>query len=211
MLLPRTDKKFEYALKTALALAYVALLAKNRVKVLLLGGVNRSKGRVLAQETPFFSGTHSIFKLANYLQEVKPEGRADFQACIRRAAYKMHDVGTAILISDFLVEQEEYRQALSQLRFKNFDINVIHVLGEHERNPFRRSGKLKVRDIETQEEKIVYLSEANRRRYEQSLNRHIAGVRECCTANRAVYALASTGQQVEDFILKELPRLGLLH
>ncbi len=45
MLLPRKDKKFEYGLKTALALSYVALISRNRVKLILLGGESKSKTR----------------------------------------------------------------------------------------------------------------------------------------------------------------------
>jgi uncharacterized protein (DUF58 family) len=211
MLLPRKDKKFEYGLKVALALSYVGLISQNRVKLFLLGGESKSKTRGLVRETPFLSGSHSIHQLVNFLQQVEPGEIADLSGTIQRAIYNLRDVGTAVIVSDFLMEPPQYKRGISLLRFKNFDINAVHVLGHTEENPFNKVGKLKVRDVETNEERIVQLTEFNLKKYQRALRRHQAELKDFCLANKAVYTLAHTQMSAEDFILKELPRMGLLH
>ncbi len=210
MLLPRKDNKFEYALKTALALSYVALIGKHRVKLFLMGGESKSKTRGIIQETTFFEGTHRIIEIGNFLERIHPGGIADLGASANRAIYKIRDVGTAIIISDFLMEPSKYKRDLSYLRFKNFDINAIHILGYNEMNPVDKVGKVKLRDIETNEELIVHLNDINLKKFKQAILQHQQQIKELCLANRAIYTLASTEVPVENFILKELPRMGLL-
>lgn len=210
MLLPRKDKKFEYALRAALALSYVALIGQHRVKLFLLGGESKSKTRGIIQETIFFEGKHRILEIGTFLERVHPGGIADLGASANKAIYKTRDVGTAIIISDFLMEIPKYKRDLSYLRFKNFDINAIHVLGYNEQNPLDKVGKVKLRDIETNEERIVHLNDINLKKYKQAIIKHQQQIKDLCLANKAVYTLASTEIPVEDFILKELPRMGLL-
>ncbi len=211
MLLPRIDQKFQYALKTALALSYVALVGQHRVKVSLVAGKSKSKNRGLVTDTPYYTGSHNVIRVAEFLEQVQPGGVANLGESIKRSIYNIRDVGTALLISDFLMDPAQYRRSLSMLRFKNFDINAIHILGQTEQNPINKVGKLKVRDIETNEERIVHLNEANLKKYRYALEKHREAIRGVCLSNRAVYSLAQTDTPVETFVLKELPRMGLLH
>jgi hypothetical protein len=210
MLLPKKDKKFEYGLKTALALSYVGLISQNRVKIFLMGGESKSKTRGLVQESPYYYGSHNIHQVVNFLKQVHPEGVADLGGSVKKAIYKIRDVGNAIIISDFLMDPTVYERGISFLRFENFDVNVIHILGFNENNPFNKVGNLKVRDVETKEERIVHLNDINLRKYQQALQHHQQELNNFCLSNKAIYTLANTKVTTEDFILKELPRMGVL-
>jgi hypothetical protein len=210
MLFPRKDKKFEYGLKTALALSYVGLISQNRVKIFLLGGESKSKTRGLVQESPFFYGFHTIHQIVDFLSQVRPGGIADLGGSVQKTIHKIRDVGAAIIISDFLMQASQYQRGISFLRFKNFDINAVHILGFNENNPFNQKGRLKVRDVETHDERIVYLSEVNLKKYQMALKRHQQELKNFCLANKAVYTLANTDTPAENFIIRELPRMKVL-
>lgn len=214
MLLPRKDKKYEFALKTAVALSYVGLLNKNTVKLIVMSG--HSKGNLgggansLLKESPFFYNNNDVFKVYRFLQEISPDGEANLREGIKQIVYKNRGMGTAIIISDFWMDPIAYQQAISFLYFKNFDINVIHILGQEETYPSLKIGRVKVRDIELGSEKMISLNEVNRQQYVETVKRHQADLQRFCLRNKANYAYASTGIKVEDFVLQELPKMKLL-
>ncbi|MGC1400688.1 MAG: DUF58 domain-containing protein, partial [Candidatus Binatus sp.] len=69
---PAGDRKFESAMLTALALAYVALASGDRVMLRVLGG----KGAKV--DPSFVNGRHRIVELARRLADLKPGGQFDF-------------------------------------------------------------------------------------------------------------------------------------
>ena len=210
MLLPRKDKKYDYALKTALALSYVALLNHNSLKLVVLSDRGADGGKRLFRESPFFYNSNDIFKVSRFLKDITPAGEANLAEGIKQILYKNRGMGTAIIISDFWVQVRNYQQAISFLRFKNFDINVLHIQGREETYPSLKIGQVKVRDIETQEQRIVALNEINRQQYVEAVKEHQSELHKFCLSNRACYARASTDFRVEDFILQELPKMKLL-
>ncbi len=214
MLLPRKDKKYDFALKIAVALSYVGLLNQNSLKLVVLPGQSKSKdggsGNPVLQESPFFYNSNDIFKVTRFLKDITPRGEANLSEGIKQILYRNRGLGTAIIISDFWMETKVYQQALSFLRFKNFDINIIHLQGQEETYPSLKIGQVKVRDIETGEQRIVSLNELNRQQYVESVKEHQSELHKFCLMNRAVYARASTEFRVEDFILQELPKMKLL-
>jgi len=214
MLLPRKDKKYDFALKTAVALSYVALLNQNSLKLVVLAGHSKGKGSgirsALLQESPFFYNSNDIFKVTRFLKDIRPEGEANLREGIKQIVYKNRGMGTAIIISDFWMDITAYQQAISFLNYKNFDINVIHLQGQEETYPSLKIGRVKVQDIGTGEQRMISLNEVNRQHYVENVKHHQANIQKLCTRNRAIYARANTSSKVEDFILLELPKMKLL-
>ncbi len=209
MHVPRKDRKFEYAQKTALALAYVGLLGNHRVKLMVLGGSGRFAKKGHLRESPFFTGAHSLHYIERFLEDIHPEGIAKFSG-IRKNLHKLRDIGTAVVISDFMMEPQEYKLGISFLCYKRFDISVIHVIGEIEQDPFRRPGRLKLEDIETQEEKVISITDKVREQFRQAFAGCEEMLKNYCISKHTVYTRAITSQRVEDFVLKELPKMRLL-
>src|SRR5690348_8182265 len=68
---PANDRKFEAARATALAVAYIALAAGDRVMIRVLGATGTAPG------TAFVYGRHRIIDMARQLSVLKPAGEVD--------------------------------------------------------------------------------------------------------------------------------------
>lgn len=204
---PVEDRKFDYAKDLVIALSYIALSSKNSVRLATMVNTdNISKDR-----TPFFQQKENIFVIADFLKNVVPRGELDFVNYISKYIYEVKGRrGTVVVISDFMMKPEVYTRALNYLRFKNFDIKVIQILGETELDPFGKGNKNQVVDVETNKKMNINFSEANRKKYIAAMEEHNQRLRRFCRINRIVYSLARTNIKFEDFILRELPRIGFI-
>ncbi len=207
MLFPKEDKKFDYAKDLVIALSYIALSSKNSVSIATLSDENKTS----RNKTPFLQQKENIFMMADFLRGLTPEGELDLVNSILKYVFKVKGRrGTVVVISDFMMKPEVYVKALNFLRFKNFDIKVIQILGATELDPFAKIKRGQIVDVETNEKRIINLSESNRKLYKNYLEEHNRQLRHFCRTNRIVYSLAKTNVNFEDFILRELPRIGFI-
>jgi len=214
MLYPEGDGKFDYARKLALALSYVGLSTHSNVKVAAFSDLETSgtlSDLRFLNGTPFFSRRSGIFPVSDYLFGVTPGGGTDFVGYLQRytSLTKGHR-GVFIILSDFLFEPEARRRGLNLLRYLNYDVKVVQILGPREMDPFRGMSSAEVVDVETRETKVISVTPAVRRRYTAALETHISDLRQFCRANRIVYALALTDRDIESFVLREMPRIGII-
>lgn len=207
---PRKDKKFLFATKCAVALAYIALSKRNKVKMIVLGGTNSQHEKNLISETPFFENLARVHTLSTFLMDFKPAGIAEFGQSLKRTIVRNRDVGTVLLISDFLMEPHNYKAILSFFASRNFDTSVIHVRGHTEVHPSNKIGKIKIRDTETGMEKVVFLSNANRKKLVGEFARHQEELKRFCLSKGAKYVLGETRRGAEDFLITELSRMQIL-
>jgi hypothetical protein len=207
MLFPEEDKKFDYAKDLVIALSYIALSSKNSVRLATM--VNTDK--ISQNRTPFFQQKENIFVIADFLKKVIPRGELDFVNYISKYIHEVKGRrGTVVVISDFMMKPEIYTKGFNYLRFKNFDIKVIQILGETELDPFGEGNKNQVVDVETNKKMNINFSEANRKKYKAAMEEHNQGLRHFCRMNRIIYSLAKTNVKFEDFILRELPKIGFI-
>jgi hypothetical protein len=207
---PRKDKKFVFAVKCAVALAYIALSNKNKVKVVVIAGKNSQREINIISETPFFGNLGRIHTIAAFLMDFKPSGVTDFGESLRKTIVRNRDTGTVFVVSDFLVESHLYRGLVSFFKSRNFDTNIFHLRGYTEIHPSDKIGKIKVRDTETGMEKVVLLSSSNRRKLIDEFARHQEDLKRFCIVKGVNYVFAETNRKAEDFLLTELPRLRVL-
>ncbi len=207
MMFPEEDKKFDYAKDLVIALSYIALSSKNSVRVATMQDISKK----FKDKTPFFQQKENIFTIADFLQKVTPEGEINLVDYISKYIYEVKGRrGTVVIISDFMMKPEVYTKGLNLLRFKNFDIKIIQILGENELDPFGKTRRGQILDVETNEKMTIDFSEANRKRYKAALEEHNQRLRRFCSVNRIVYSLAKTNVKFEDFILRELPKIGFV-
>jgi hypothetical protein len=207
MLFPKEDKKFDYAKDLVIALSYIALSSKNSVRLATMADTDK----ISQNRTPFFQQKANIFVIADFLNKVTPQGELDFVDYISKYIYEVKGRrGTVVVISDFMMKPEIYTKGLNFLRFKNFDIKVIQILGANELNPFGKEKRRQVVDVETNKKMNINLSEANLKKYKASLEEHNRRLRHFCRMNRIIYSLAKTNVKFEDFILRDLPKIGFI-
>ncbi len=210
MSFPEEDKKFDFAKKIALALSYIALSNHNSTRIAALTAAHSATNHETHQ-TPFFNKSSNIFYIRDFLEELTPSGEADLVTFLSRYIFENKGRrGTALLISDFMILPESYKRALDILRFKNYDIKVIQVLGPKEIDPFKDLKSGEIVDVETQERKIVNVTPALKKKYRQVLEEHNQGIKSYCHSIKALYTLARTDMDFESLILKELPKLGFI-
>ena len=204
MAYPTQDHKHEAARDIILSLAHVVLAGNDAVKLSVLGG------KATQATTPFFRGRQRIFTLADFLSTHSPAGQLDVVQTFAQQLQTAHRPGKAIWISDFLFPLSVLRATLSLLRGMNSDIALIQVLGHEEIDPPLFPAGVRMVDSENGEETLVYFDARAKQTYMQRLDRHSRELQSSCHQAGVHYARFVTHQDLPDFILNELPALGLL-
>ncbi len=197
-----SPSKLEYGKRVAAVLGYIGLVGLDMVTVATFAE------DVTGQVRPL-RGKDRIFTLLDFLENIQPSQQTRMDASLQRYVLKMAHAGVAIVISDFLVPQAGYEAGLKALMYKNFDVNVIHVMSEEELNP-SLSGELRLLDAETGETKEITVTERMLEGYRKRLGRFCDGLNQFCARNNMTYLRVSTSLPFEDLILRVLRRQQVL-
>lgn len=201
---PATDRKFEKAVAIALALAYVALAAGDRVMI-----------RVLAGSGPhpppsFVIGRHRIVDLAQRLRSFKPGGQADLAEVLARDLVGIRRAGKVFVVSDFLMMPNSVTRGLGLFTAATMDVTAVQILGAREISGQGLTGDVEVVDAETGEHLRVSMGTREREQYRNTLMRLSREIRVYCLKRGMHYALYVTDQDFHQFFLKAVADLGLV-
>lgn len=193
--------KAHAAKKLAAALSYVALVNNNRLTVTTFAdGVTGQLANV--------RGRAYLPRLAELLVTTRPEGPSQLEKACRQVSETRLGVGLMIVVSDFLLK-EGYDAGLKRLLSRNYDLYAIQMLSPQELKP-DLAGDLRLIDMEDDDEAEVTISGALLKFYQRNLSAWCGGLRDFCIKRGATYALASSADPVEPFVLTHLRKLGLL-
>lgn len=205
MTYPAGDGKFEYAVATALALAYVALGSGDRVMIRVLGG---SAGGL----TPaFVHGRHRIVELARKLREVSPGGQYDFAQVLAREMLSIRRAGKVFVISDFLMMLNSVTKGLGLFLAASMDLTAVQILGGRELKGHGLDGDVEVIDSESGERVRVAIGAREREQYQETLMRLTREIRSFCLKRGLHYSLYVTDREFQTFFLRAVAELGLAH
>ncbi len=197
-----TPSKLVYGKQIAAVLGYVALAELDMVAVTTFAE------NLTGQLRPM-RGKNRIFTLLNFLENAQPSQETQMDEAFKRYALTATHPGIAIVISDFLMPRINYQEGLKTLIYKNFDVNVIHVMSEEELHP-SLSGELKLQDAETGETKEITVTDRMLKSYQDRLASFCHNLDQFCTTNNATYLRIDTSQPFEDLILKTLRKEQVL-
>jgi len=197
-----TPPKLDLAAQVAAALAYVGLAGLDRVAVTPLG-------ETLADGPPPSRGRAQILPMLRFLDGLEARGRTSLATAARAfvARRQRHRRGLVVLVSDFY-DPAGFREALELLRFARFEVVVLQITAPDEASPALR-GEVRVRDVETGEERDLVVSPAARAAYER---RHAAlrrGLEATARARRPLLR-GDVGAGLRRRRAARLPRGGLL-
>ncbi|HKD67926.1 MAG TPA: DUF58 domain-containing protein [Candidatus Binataceae bacterium] len=205
--LPVKDDKFGLARVVSAALAYVALGENDPVRLISFGG---ARGQLAYRTTEFCRRRESYASFRPLLTEIRCAGATEMARAVEEFLNQRRPPGVAILVSDFLVPSSVYKAAFSHLLAARYEVKAIQVLGSREAAGSLGAGAYRLRDCETGEVREVTITasvvEACRRRLEdmrEELHLHCAG-------HGITFAAAVGAQNLDDFMVRELPRLGLV-
>jgi uncharacterized protein (DUF58 family) len=120
--------------------------------------------------------------------------------------FRIPDVarGLALVVSDLW--DDDLRRDLLRLRGETA---VIHVLSPEELDP-PYSGKLRLRDAETGEERVRFVGEEERAEYRRRLAEHCEGWKRWCFDREINYLRCSSAAELEDVVSVYLREAGVI-
>jgi uncharacterized protein (DUF58 family) len=202
---PTGDRKFESAMLTALALAYVALASGDRVMLRVLGGKG---GKV---NPSFVNGRHRIVELARRLADLKPGGQLDFATSLATELLSIRRAGKVFIVSDFLMLLNSVTKGLGMFTAASMDLTAVQILGGRELNGQGLSGDVEVIDSESGERLRVSIGDRERTQYRETMLRLTREIKSFCLKRGLHYSLYTTDNDFQQFFVRAVRDLGLAH
>jgi uncharacterized protein (DUF58 family) len=196
-----TPTKLRYGKQVAAALAFIGLVNHDRVMLdtfsaRLDPGLRGIRGR------------SQMYRVVDYLEHLEPTGRSDLTGAAREFAIRHTSKGVVVVISDFL-DKRGYQDALRYLLARNLDIFVIHILSQQEVEP-DLVGDLRLVDAEDDDFAEITISAPLLKRYKDSLNAFVGGLKEWCTQRGITYIFTTNVYPFDKLILNYLRQRGLV-
>ncbi|MBL7662422.1 DUF58 domain-containing protein [bacterium] len=197
---PNQERKFETAQFLALSLSYVALAGGDTVSYCLSG----------IKSTPRFRGLRSFARLKKEIAGLDPKFNGQQVKFISHALSQIRTPGKCFYISDLLFDPKEIAQTIDLILGRNFDLSLIQILAPSEMTlqPDKLQGPLL--DSESGELSIIFPDASSSAEYAKELNLHLSEITKLTAQKELRHLLVSSSANLEDIVLKELPRVGLL-
>jgi len=194
--------KLRYAQRLAAALAYIALAAGDRLTLTVLRGE-----AVAAQFGPARGRGHTL-RLLQFLDGLQAEGTTKLDAALRAYALGAKRPGLAFVISD-LFSPTGYRDGLSRLQGRGYEVSVLHLLSPDEIDP-PLAGDLRLVDVETGDSQDVTLDGGLRELYRKRVAAWRDEIERHCLKRRVNYIPVTTDLAWDELVLHHLRRRGLI-
>ncbi len=194
--------KYVWALRVLVGLAYISLVSGDVVSI-----------TGLRQADNFSWGPHRgrayLLPMLKDMEKFQPRGHIDLNDKLREHAMRTKRAGMCFILSD-LMSETGYREGISALQGRGFEVTLIHVLSKDEIDP-QISGDLKLVDVETGKTQDVSLDDEMLDLYKKRFLAWTEDIGMFCMKRGIHYVQLDTSTPWEQLILFELRRLGILH
>ena len=191
--------KYDYAATVAASLAYLMLLQRDAVGLVVMGA---GGPRVLAPR----SQPHHLHAIIAELEAARPAGRTDVRAALAEIAGGLRRRGLCVLISDLLDDPEGLELGLRHLHHRRNDLMVLQVADRDELElPFAKVTRFL--DLEAPLELTTDPREI-RAEYRAAMAEHLGRVRGLCRRAGADYELVVTDEPLDGALVRYLARRG---
>jgi uncharacterized protein (DUF58 family) len=205
--LPEHDDKLGLALAIGASLAYIGMADNDAVRI---GAFAMHRGSMKLEATPFHRRRESYLNFKPFVTAVRAGGETRLGNAVDELLLQRRPAGTVVVISDFLVSAGDVEDALKRLIAARHDVKVIHVMGEQESSGSYPTGLYRIRDAETGEVRETMLGPAAVAALRHKVESIAARIRELCTTHAINYAQAFGAGNLESFMERELPLLGIV-
>jgi uncharacterized protein (DUF58 family) len=200
---PARDDKLGVALELAMALAYIALVSSDAVRVALF------RGGEPPRVSPVYRQRPSALRVGEFLAGAAPGGAVDLGTALEAYARRHPRPGAAVVVSDLMAEPAAVERGVAALRARRHHVVLLQVVGAREVRPERHFRHGVLRDVESRATHPVALTPAVLARYRALLGRHFETLGALAARLRATYARLVTGTDVHAFVTGDLARLGV--
>jgi len=197
-----TQHKFRYAQRLAAALSHIALAAGDRLTLSVLQGEAPS-----AQFGPARGRGHTL-RLLKFLEDMQANGTTELDAALRNYALTAKRPGLVFLLSD-LFSPAGYRDGLSQLQGRGYEVSLLHLLAPDELDP-PLAGDLRLIDAETGAAQDVTLDGGLRDLYRKRIAAWREEIESYCLKRQMHYVPVTTDLGWDELVLYQLRRRGLV-
>ncbi|MDB5152535.1 MAG: hypothetical protein JWR54_1286 [Mucilaginibacter sp.] len=182
-------KKIDYARFLTASLAYLANLQGDSVGLYTLSG-----GGLYAMASK--PDPQHLQRLFYQLDKIEPAGKFT-----KSVHYKELFAGSGrkellVFITDMYQADDEITRLLDSLAALKHEIIVFHLMGQNELD-FDFGGYSALEDLETGQT-IATGTELSKKQYQQTLEKHLAGIRMKLLGSRIFYRIISTGQPLDE-------------
>ncbi|MFW5829284.1 MAG: DUF58 domain-containing protein [Planctomycetota bacterium] len=187
--------KLDYAAYVAVSLAYLITRVRDKV------GLGIFDDRVIDYIPPSNS-LASTYTLSRVIEELTPRRQTDISKPLMDLASRFGRRQIVVLLSDFLCDISQMRDALGRLRYDNHEVVAIQVLDPQELD-FPFDGRLRLVGLEGYPTLKLRPREL-RRRYLEKMEQRRRELRELCEKNNVEYVLADTSHSVKELLFAYL-------
>jgi uncharacterized protein (DUF58 family) len=177
----KPNTKFEYASMIGIGFAYLSMKENEKFQF-----------STFSEDIDVFQSRRGMSQLAamiHHLNGIKTGGVSKVRDAIMHYRKLIGSRSLIILISDFLIDFDEIKDALSALG--NHEIKVVQVLDPVEKE-LKLEGDFRLKDSETNEKMKTYLSPSLNLKYRDLLDQHTANIgKECDVLGIDFYQFAT--------------------
>ncbi|PQO36881.1 DUF58 domain-containing protein [Blastopirellula marina] len=187
--------KFDYAISLAAALCYLMVHQQDPVGLVTFDTKIRAS-------LPPKSKRKQLGDVLSLLANLKPTGETDIAHSLSQLAAMLKHRSVVMIFSDLLADSEEVMRAIYQLRHRNHDVILFHILDEAEVT-FPFDGMVELEDPETKERMKVDASNY-RKDYEKEIKAFRDKYRQDCFQAGVDYVELDTSMQFDKALTEYL-------
>ena len=146
-------------------------------------------------------------RLFQFLEQARADGVTNLDVSLRTYALQGGRPGLLFLLSDML--SPTYRDGLSALLSRGYELVVLHILSPDELQP-ALSGDLKLVDVESGAETELSIDATTLGEYNQRLRDWQGQIAAFCSQRGAHYVPLNSGEPWERVVLQTFRRRGLV-
>ena len=188
------------AKKIAAALSYICLANLDKT------GLMAFNEKIVDIKAPA-RGRNRFPEVLKFLMSLGTSSQTNVNGCLEEYAAICKNPGIAIVISD-LFDSKGYEDGLKALAYRNFDINIIHVLDREELN-WSHTGNLLLQEVETGNQKVAFVDKQLIELYRKNIEAFITGIKKYCTHYDMNYYLCNTSIPFETTLTDYLSKGAL--
>jgi uncharacterized protein (DUF58 family) len=192
--------KLHYARQVAGAFGYTALSSLDRVTVTAFGAGN-------GRQMQGVRGKRGAIPFFQFLQSLAAGQQGDLAAACRTYARTTRQPGPLLLCSDLL--DPNWEEALRVLGSRPFEVTLVHLLAPQEIDP-QLAGDFRLVDSEGGPAIEISADLDLMRRYKANLEHWCGEVENFCNGRGMNYIFADTSVPIEEFVLKQMRRRGVM-
>lgn len=192
-------EKRRQALRFAVALAYLALSAQQRVSVY-------SMSDTVHQELPPLRGQGNIEKVIQAVSKLKFDGLTNMKRCFEEYRPGKQRYGIIFVISDFFGQEiGSATEAVSRVSAWPGENHFLQIIHPEERQP-ELEGELELAEVETGERRRFWLTKKDVQRYIETFDAFSDNLARECASHRIDFMQVTSHEAFEERFLDLLVR-----